>query len=59
LLVKQACYPIVIKKLLDHLNKVASPITTPLPSLLPPLRVPPKIAFDDSLTIQKDFDWGA
>ncbi len=47
---------IVIKKLLDHLDKIASPITAPLPSLLPPLRAPPREIFDDSHVIQRDFD---
>lgn len=51
--------PIVIKKILVHLDKIASPITVPLPSLLPPLRAPPRETFDDSYVIQRDFDWGA
>ena len=51
--------PIVIKKILDYLDKIASPITAPLPSLLPPLRAPPRETFDDSIVIQRDFDWGA
>lgn len=51
--------PVVIKKILDYLDKIASPITAPLPSLLPPLRAPPRETFDDSIVIQRDFDWGA
>ena len=48
--------PIVIKKILDHLDKIASPITAPL---LPPLRAPSRETFDDSQTTQRDVDWGA
>ena len=51
--------PIVIKKILDHLVKIASSITAPLPSLLPPLRAPPRETFDDSQATQRDVDWGA
>ncbi|WP_425451696.1 hypothetical protein [Alteromonas aestuariivivens] len=47
--------PVVIKKIFDHLDKIASPITSPLPSL----RAPRMDTFDDSQTIQRDFDWGA
>ena len=51
--------PIVIKKILVHLDKIVSPITVPLPSLLPPLRAPSRETFDDSHVIKRDFDWGA
>ena len=53
--------PIVIKKILVHLDKIASPITARLPSVLPPLRAPPppRETFDDYYVIQRDFDWGA
>ncbi len=51
--------PIVIKKILEHLDKISSPITAPMPSLIPPLRAPPKETFDAPHVIQRDFDWGA
>jgi hypothetical protein len=51
--------PIMLKKILDHLDNIASPITAPLPSLLPSLRAPPRETFDDSYVIQRDFDFGA
>ena len=49
--------PSVLKKILDHLDKITSPITEPLPSLRPPLRAPPVVTFDDFHVIQRDFDW--
>ena len=55
--------PTVIKKILVHLDKITSPITARLPSVLQPLRAPPptppRETFDDSIVIQRDFDWGA
>lgn len=51
--------PIVFKKILNHLNKIASPITAPLLSLLPPIRAPPDNAPFSDYIIQRDFDFGA